>query len=1068
MMTLLLRRHSLVARLLWFTLFAMTTITVLIAVLVNYMVGSNSLRDSISQQQIINREVAERINTDLDERIDRLQRMANKLVREDGLKPVTELQRLLDNRIWLHDAFNNGMIVIGDQGGILVDSPQMVGRVGIDLSDRAHFIEVRDGGGPVLSEPLIGRAIKKPVFITSVPVKGDQGRFLGALAGITQLASDNLLNAIAGSQQPQGGHIYVLDIENDLIVASSRTSLTMSGMDSLANSEIIDNFAAGKHSGVARSHFGHQAIYSAMPLARTGWVVLSTAPIEYWMGPLRQLLMQISLLAMVCLMLLGAVALVYVRYQLMPLKEAAEGVSHMVSLIPSSLKPLPVYREDEVGQFVGAFNSLLQKLQRQADELKQSKEEADEASRVKTDFLASMSHELRNPLIAVIGLAEIQLSKTRVAEERERLGKILQASRRLLSNLDSILTYVAAESGTLKLEPAEFELEALLQELYSLYQEPANDKGLQLLINHQQVQGWIRADRQCLLQVLSNLISNAIKFTSQGQVWLDVQSQQVDDELWLTFSLADTGKGIPQDRQQELFHTFQQIERGNNRAFGGLGVGLALSQKLVLLMGSDGVRVDSQPELGSTFSFRLPVECADAPSVEPSQPANENKGDGRLRILIADDNPINREVVESHLRELNINYRSVEDGEQAVDTLMNAPYDLVLMDIQMPRMDGYEATRRVREAGLQVPIIALTAASLTEDRDAAMKAGMNAHLSKPFRMEGLVRVMRDCLPAKLAPPAPEEEHDPVEALEPVTDNRQRLLIVDDERVNLKILANSLKDDYIIQVANSGEKALQLVRGETPPDLVLLDILMPGMDGYEVCRALKNDPLTNRVPVIFVTALNDSDEEQKGLSLGAVDYIIKPYQMPVVKARINTHLNLKAKTDLLEEMSYLDGLTHVPNRRQLDIALGYEIKRHRRSAQPLGLIMLDIDFFKPFNDHYGHGQGDICLQQVASVLEQSVQRPGDVMARYGGEEFVAVLPETDTEGVQHVAERMRQVVESLQFEHGYSEVAGHVTISLGCVSLQVNDSCSAEVVLKKVDQALYLAKHQGRNRVVLGS
>lgn len=295
---------------------------------------------------------------------------------------------------------------------------------------------------------------------------------------------------------------------------------------------------------------------------------------------------------------------------------------------------------------------------------------------------------------------------------------------------------------------------------------------------------------------------------------------------------------------------------------------------------------------------------------------------------------------------------------------------------------------------------------------------------------------------------------------------QTLLLVDDEATSINLLADLLEDKYGVMVANNGEKALALLKeGQIPkPDLILLDIKMPGIDGYEVCRCLKSDPATSEIPIIFVTAQDSDRDEEFGLNLGAVDYITKPFNPAIVKARVRTQLRLKRKTDLLEKLSNLDGLTQVANRRCFDENLELQVARHRRNQQPLGLVMLDIDYFKPFNDHYGHGRGDDCLIEVAAALQKTVRRPGDLLARYGGEEFAALLPETDAAGVTKVAEALRAAVEALNYPHAYSEVTDHVTISVGCISQLVAEE-TPESLLNQADMALYEAKNQGRNRVV---
>ena len=288
-----------------------------------------------------------------------------------------------------------------------------------------------------------------------------------------------------------------------------------------------------------------------------------------------------------------------------------------------------------------------------------------------------------------------------------------------------------------------------------------------------------------------------------------------------------------------------------------------------------------------------------------------------------------------------------------------------------------------------------------------------------------------------------------------------VLIVDDVPANIQLLAEALKSEYRIRVANQGAKALEVARSETPPDLILLDIMMPGMDGYEVCQQLKADPSTSAIPIIFVTAKTSVDDEAYGLDLGAVDYIPKPFHLPVVRARVKTHINLKLKTDLLEELALIDGLTYIPNRRRFDQSLVTEWERARREGQWLALAMIDVDHFKAYNDNYGHGAGDDCLRQVANALKASLQRPADSVARYGGEEFVLLLPNTDRSGACATAERVREALFAKNLPHAHSDSADRVTISLGVAEYETGDTVKS--IVNKADRALYSAKRQGKNR-----
>ena len=278
--------------------------------------------------------------------------------------------------------------------------------------------------------------------------------------------------------------------------------------------------------------------------------------------------------------------------------------------------------------------------------------------------------------------------------------------------------------------------------------------------------------------------------------------------------------------------------------------------------------------------------------------------------------------------------------------------------------------------------------------------------------------------------------------------------------NIKVLGEALKTDCIVRFATNGLKAIEIAMSSSPPDLILLDIMMPDIDGYEVCRRLKANEQTRHIPIIFITALGQEKDEAKGLELGAVDYITKPFSIPIVKIRVKTHLELKRHRDLLEALSTVDGLTGIPNRRRFDDVLTEEWKRAERDVTFLSLIMIDIDFFKDFNDRYGHQQGDDCLKRVAQTLMNSVHRPADCVARYGGEEFACILPGTDIKGAIRVAEGMRHDIEALHIPHDRSLIAEHVTISLGAATILPAKLNSPETLIKEADKALYLAKESG--------
>ncbi|MCC2657166.1 MAG: diguanylate cyclase response regulator [Panacagrimonas sp.] len=295
--------------------------------------------------------------------------------------------------------------------------------------------------------------------------------------------------------------------------------------------------------------------------------------------------------------------------------------------------------------------------------------------------------------------------------------------------------------------------------------------------------------------------------------------------------------------------------------------------------------------------------------------------------------------------------------------------------------------------------------------------------------------------------------------------RPRLLLVDDQPANIRLLHAVFAEDHDLFMATNGRDALR-VCSEQRPDLVLLDLRMPGMNGLEVCRAMKADPALQEIPVIFVTGFSDPSAETEGLEAGAVDFIAKPVNPAVVRARVRTHLTLRGQSRMLQRLAYLDGLTGVTNRRGFDEMLAREWRVALRNESPLGLILMDVDHFKAYNDHYGHLKGDATLQWVAQTLATSLRRPADVLARYGGEEFACLLPHATVAQALQTAEYLRERIQEGAREHVASPVAPVITLSLGATArVPMAIDSDARALLADADALLYRAKQGGRNRVV---
>ncbi len=297
-------------------------------------------------------------------------------------------------------------------------------------------------------------------------------------------------------------------------------------------------------------------------------------------------------------------------------------------------------------------------------------------------------------------------------------------------------------------------------------------------------------------------------------------------------------------------------------------------------------------------------------------------------------------------------------------------------------------------------------------------------------------------------------------------SKQKVLIVDDTKVNVAILSDVLKDDYIISTASSGEQALEIIFSDTLPDIILLDIVMTGISGYDVCKKLKETPQTKNIPIIFITGKITVEDETYGFKLGAVDYISKPFSPFIVKARVNTHAELKKHRDYLEAISYIDGLTGVFNRRKFDEYLWEQLNYCFNSNMRLSLVLFDIDHFKSYNDLYGHEEGDQCLKKVASIAHSHIYENKGFLARYGGEEFACIFTGYSRNEVFAIAETMRKDIYASKIPNKNSLTEPFVTVSIGIANLIPTPETGCKSMIEAADKQLYEAKKTGRNKICM--
>lgn len=388
-------------------------------------------------------------------------------------------------------------------------------------------------------------------------------------------------------------------------------------------------------------------------------------------------------------------------------------------------------------------------LQAQTEALMHAKEEAENASKAKDEFLSMMSHEMRTPLNGILGMAEILNLESPSQRQKEHLDILHSSGNHLLALINDILDYNKAKSNNLSLDQINFNLKDTINNLCKALLPEAKAKGLQLNWSFDEnLPEFVVGDPVRISQILNNLISNALKFTDEGKVEVKVVTSPSGDYL---FEVSDTGIGIPREKHSEIFERFRQVKPGNNRNYGGTGLGLSICKQFVELMGGE-LTLKSEVGYGSSFFFTIPLAPGQKPFMNLTEPSEDHEGElSGYRILLAEDNPVNQIVADKFLSRWGAETALAVNGEEAVKIAADNDFDVILMDIQMPHMDGFEATRQIRKSeeksDMNTPIIALTASVVNKQEDWAQKSGMDAFIYKPFKPEALLEQIKLICPA---------------------------------------------------------------------------------------------------------------------------------------------------------------------------------------------------------------------------------------------------------------------------------------------------------------------------------
>ena len=509
--------------------------------------------------------------------------------------------------------------------------------------------------------------------------------------------------------------------------------------------------------------------------------------------------------------------------------------------------------------------------------MREARDLAERTARARSAFLANMSHEIRTPMNAVLGFVELILDTELSTEQRRALELVRSSSEALLMILNDILDYSKIEAEHLELEEIPFDVSKVVHATASLLAVRAREKHLELLAEvAPEVPRVVRGDPTRLRQVLMNLIGNAIKFTEQGEIVISVSVTAMDGSAKLRFAIRDTGIGIAPEHVESIFKEFTQADSTMTRRYGGTGLGLAISQRLVRLMGGELV-VTSEVGRGSEFAFALtlPVE-----TTSPTRTTGVAALGGR-RMLVVDDNQTNRRILREMLAAEGI---KVDEASTAADGLAairgaatkRAPYDLAILDVQMPDMDGFQLATAVRgeRALARTKLLMLTSAGQRGDGERCRELGIRGYLTKPISRSDLLEALGTVL-ASLEDTGISE----VVTRHTIAESRRslRVLLAEDNLVNQQVaVAMLVKRGHEVQVASNGREAVDAVRARDY-DVVLMDIQMPEMDGFEATQAIRAMPKGKDLPIIGLTAHALSGERERCLSRGMTEYLAKPFK-----------------------------------------------------------------------------------------------------------------------------------------------------------------------------------------------